>query len=357
MRLRGYTENEAVWDHGCEVLFDEVDYGTNVLLCKFEFTPAKVRKKEQVIPGVSGALDYSEALCGYPEYENMKCYMQLGIRRPAEFAAFQPPFGTDERRFLTAINGKRVKMRFKNSNFFYIMGRPEIRSYTRNGLVWLIDIDISADPFWYEDGMSAAEWQIENGAQNLFDGANTPVWQTDGNDVTCTWQALRNGYVLHAPVNASATVRITGLDATHSYSLSLRVIQGPGTFLVFGEGGLRRTDLSNITGTTEIQIMMVSKVPKYVATVFTDISLIDNSDGTSPIELNTLDMPMNELHFFSSAPCVFMMGEERIDIQAGETTIYGLNIQPNTTVKGYIAADMPCYGYMMFQRGCFTCTG
>ena len=356
MRLPGYINNEMIWDHSCDVLFDGVDYGPCLFYSAFEFTPASVRRVSQTIAGRSGFIDSTETLTGYPVYDPIKATLRLGVRNPQ--AWIMPDGGESmEARFLANVNGKRCKITFKNSNHFYLMGRPTIKTYTKYGIVWDIVLDIIADPYWYEGGLSAIEWQLDSVAENLFDSTFATITGTSDPSVRCAWSEVRNGFVLHGPPKSFASVRISGLMASHSYTYRHRVIQGPGGWKIWDDKGDRITDSTNITGTTYILLQMYTYVSIAAATVFTDIELVDNSSGVAAATINTLDMPLTELRGFSSAPCKMIFDGKSVDIPAGnDIIIRGLEIQPRTEIPVRIVAGTNCYGGLTYQRGAFSCT-
>lgn len=356
MRLPGYINNEMTWDHSCDVLFDGVDYGPCLFYSAFEFTPAPVRRVSQTVAGRSGYIDSTEALTGYPVYDPIKATLRLGVRNPQ--AWIMPDGGESmEARFLANVNGKRCKITFKNSNHFYLMGRPTIKTYTKYGIVWDIVLDIIADPFWYEGGLGSIEWQLNSVAANLFDGTQSVITGTSDPSVVCSWSSVRNGFVLHGQPRSFASVRIAGLTPSHSYTYRHRVIQGPGGWKLWDDKGNRITDSTNITGTSYILLQMYTYVSKVAATVFTDISIIDNGSGVERQVINTLDMPLTELHGFSSAPCRMILGGESIEIPAGnDFTIRGIDIPPRAEVPVSIVAETNCFGGLTYQRGAFSCT-
>lgn len=354
MRLPGYINNEMIWDHSCDVLFDGVDYGPCLFYSAFEFTPASVRRVSQTIAGRSGFIDSTETLTGYPVYDPIKATLRLGVRNPQ--AWIMPDGGESmEARFLANVNGKRCKITFKNSNHFYLMGRPTIKTYTKYGIVWDIVLDIIADPYWYEGGLSAIEWQIAGAASNIFDGAQSAI--TSHPSASCIWSDLRNGFVLRAPPGCSAYAVIDGLNTARSYAFSCRAIQGPGSWQLMNSRGVQITDCANITGTGSVTLEMTSHVSAAAACVFVDITLIDNADGSASAEIQTLDMPLTELTGFNSAPCSMIFGGNRIEIPAGnDITIRGIDIPPRTTIPVRIVSETNSSGGLTYQRGAFSCT-
>lgn len=357
MRLPGYINNQMIWGHSCDVLFDGVDYGPCLFYSSFEFTPARVREVTQAIAGRSGYVDNTEALTGYPAYDSIRATLRLGVRNPQAWIALDDEGQSMEARFLSHVNGKRCKITFKNSNLFYLMCRPTIKSYTKFGIVWDIVFDIVADPYWYEVGQSSIEWQIRDAAVNLFDGAQATITNELGSFVSCTWSDVRNGFVLRAPPGFFAKAVIGGLSAARSYSFSCRAIQSAGSWKLLDSNGNQIADCTNITGTTSVVLQMISHSSVSAACVFVDIVLTDNAAGTSAATIQTLDMPLTELTGFSSAPCSMILGGERIEIPScNNITIRGLNIPPRTEVPVRIVAETNGYGGLTYQRGAYSCT-
>lgn len=359
MRLPGYENAQMTWTHQCDVLFDGVDYGPELQYSSFEFTPAAVREVVTEVAGSSGVVDQTEALTGYPSYERIKATLNLAVRNTKAWVAWDNG-GTKEARFLQAVNGKRCKITFKNSNSFYLYGRPVIKKYTKYGITWNIEMTIEADPFWYEIGQRELEWHIKP-VVNLFDGTQVTFPEKSSSDVFCNWVDLSplggKWLGLRAPVGGFAIAKIPGLSESKIYAFSCRPTQGPGYYELYDSNNARIYDQSNITGTNCLYMKMISQVPIQIACTFNDPTIIDTSDGSATGVIDTLDNPITKLTGFSSAPCKMALNGEQYDIPAGSNiTIYGLHIPPRTTIPVSFYSEAGGYGGLMYQRGCFSCT-
>lgn len=344
---------ERVWPYETDVLFNDVAYNS-LILSKFEFVPAEVKKMLVEVPGASGAIDMSEAINGYPVYNGIKAKIELTVRHPAQWVCWRETAagGTEEADFLQDVNGKMCEIRFRNTNDFYLRGRPKISNYDKYGMIWKITLDVECDPYWWEQGLAEAEWQIDYGATNLIDPSGvTPT--VVGSDTTCVYSSLRGGYVLRAQYGYSATAHFVGLQASQTYRFSCRVIQG-GRWELWANGE-QIADPSHITGVTDLYFTMISDTQFYAACVFLDIALYSDN-VVEQIGIRTLDNPLRSVNCYASANCRIVLGGEAYDIPAGNTVLHGLNIPPNTLVLGSVTAPTTCHGSLMYQRGRFSCT-
>ncbi len=360
MRLPGYFNTE--WDYGCDVLFDDEDFGPGLVLSSFEFAPAPVRMLSQQIIGVSGELDNTDALTGYPTYDMMKATMRLAVTNPREWITpvmdyTLQQFISPEAKFLWICNGRKVRIEFKSSNYYWLSARMKVKSYTKFGAVWDIVLDVTADPYWYEAGLGSVEWNIATpNTSNLFNPSNATI-QKSIPDVEIAWDSSGQRYEMRAASGEYADIIITGLTSSHNYTFSCRRYLGETAIRLYDSSGNRFKNWQSITGTTSLRIRVESRsAPRTLCTV-SKIQLFDTSSGVGSGTITTYDMPCTELQGRSNAPCTLMVNDVEYDVPARDDLIVsGLNIPPWSTVPVYITAAVACRGRLTYQRGCFSCT-
>lgn len=365
MRLPAYTNAEMSWTHQCDVLFDGVDFGPDLIYCDFEFAPAKVRTRMIEVPGRSGAIDQTEALTGYPAYDGIQGTLTLGVVNPQHWitpaldAAHN--YVSPEARFLRLVNGRRCKITFVNSNLFWLSARPTIKKYTKFGIVWQIVLDIDAEPYWYEVGMQGMEWQLAGTSAAIDTFLGAVVTQKSSDDVSCTWSSALGWFGLRAPVGGWAMINLlgphSGINKAKHYRFACRAAQGPGYWELYNDAGQQITDTSNFTGTGSLYLKVYSQTNKYVACVFLDISIVCLDGASLETDLRTLDSPCTRLDGFATAPCTVAIDGTPYELPAGNNiTIYGLQIPPRSVVPVVVTSLTASSGGLMYQRGAFSCT-
>ena len=350
----------------CDVLFNEVDFGPNLTYSSFSFTPAKLRTNFQKIAGLPGMLDLSKLPAGYPVPERMSATLELFVRNAAAWGMPGPPDGmSPEARFLSILNSGPVKLDFVNANGFYLMAYATITRYTRFGLGFNITLKLDCEPYWWEVGLASFEWQLHGVGENLFDGSDATITPDSG--CSCTWVPAdwdpasaevpgRASFILHAPPDYGATVVWTGLQASHSYTLSWKNPVGLGRMEIRKLNAVRVVDLTNITGTTGLSLRLVSHSAKDLPVAFSDITITDNATGTEVGSIITLDNPVEELTCYASSACRLVLDGESYDIPPGDTVLFGMALPPRTTIPAAVIAEEDCSGYLTWKRGAKSCT-
>ncbi len=116
--------------------------------------PPKLKSNIVNMPASDGVLDLSEAVTGYPLYQNRVITMKFGSGRlknewPSLYSEIQKEF-----------HGKKVKVIFDDDRGYYYSGRAAVSSYNRKGMVGTLVITVDADPYKYElyNGIEPWRW-------------------------------------------------------------------------------------------------------------------------------------------------------------------------------------------------------
>ena len=368
MRNPGYLNAEMLWEHSCDVLFNGVDFGPNLSYSSFVFTPAELRTNLTKISGMPGALDLSALPAGFCVPERMSATLELFVRNAAAWGTpviTEAGFMSPEARFLAILNSGPVRLDFVNTNGFYLNAYCKPTRYTRFGLGFNITLRLNAEPYWLSGEDSVFEWTLGSAGANLFDGAEATITPDTG--CTCDWvpadwdptSSADPGhafFVLHAQPNRGATVVVSGLDPTHSYTFSWRNNLGLGRMEVRTLGGTIVRDYTNITGTAGLTLRLLSNSARDLAIGFADITITDNASGTEVGSIVTMDAPVEELTCWSSGSCRLVIDGESYDIPPGESTLFGLVIPPRTATPAAVIAEESCYGYLSWRQGAKSCT-
>lgn len=364
MRNPGYRRAEGVWGKQCDVLFNGIDFGPNLIYRKFRFTPPKNQQVLTTVAGMPGQLDSGDRPAGYPVPEPLQATLELWVRDPAAWGRPGPPDGmSPEARFIQAVTGKTCKIEFYSSNGFYLDASCEITRYGRFDLGFPIEMRLQcAQPYFWEETLSTVEWNLRSASgRNVFDPDNAIInTETLPPGESCAWvddiSSGEGGYVLHASPGGHADIHIRGLTSSLHYIVALRKIYSAGHWELYdGQGNVIRD--WPFTGVTEIILRLISRTSVYNPVGFTHIWV----EPVGPIEeasaIETLDAPLKTLTYTASAPCTLMLGNESIDLPAGENMkIYGLNIPPRSRVPVSVRADGPCEGFISWRRGSRVCT-
>ena len=361
MRNPGYMRAQQVWEHECDVLFDNQDFGPNLFYRQLKFTPAKNRKQRQVVAGMPGYLDYSGQPAGYPVPELIKGTLELWVRDPAAWGQPGPPDGSSpEARFLAAIGNRRCRLDAYSFNGFYLLCDFEVTTYARFELGFKIVLKFEAEPYFWEGQMTAVEWDLgQTGSVNLFN-PQTATLDTSllPAGETCEWDELGGAgkYLLHASPDSYAEVHVTGLNAAKRYGYGVRNIYSRGIWQIYDGNGVRLWGYA-VTGVTEIVFRLISKADKVMAVGFTDMCVYEIGSNVASGELRTLDAPLRTIYVTSSGPARMIIDGETVSLPAGEDVpVYGLNVPPRTVVPVTIASDVASFGYLRYRRGARSCT-
>ena len=362
MRNPGYRNAEFNWYsyYNCDVLFNGIDFGPNLTFSSFTFTPAKLRTNFMKISGMPGMLDLSHLPNGFPVPERMSATLELFVKDAHAWGMPGAPDGlSSEARFLAQLNAGPVKLEFINANQFYLMAYATVSRYTRFGLGFNITLRLDCEPYWWELGVASFEWSLHSVGVNLFDGGDATIVADPG--CTCVWtsaalDASREYFLLHASPGRGATVTITGLDASHHYTFSWRNIFGLGRMEFRGDPGSHISDLTDITGTTSLELRLISHCAKDLAVGFADIRITDNASGTERGSIVTLDNPVEELTVWASDACQLVIAGEAYEILPGDSTLYGLLLPPRTATPVAVIVERNCSGYLTWKRGAKSCT-
>lgn len=362
MRNPGYMSAERVWDFDCDVLFNDIDFGKNLIYRSFEFTPAKPKKNETNIAGMPGRMDYSHLPGGYLVHDNAQGKLELWVRDAAAWGdpTGQPGFVSPEARFLATVHGQVCKIEFSSSNGFYLRGKCEITRYDRFKLGFLIVIKIDAEPYWLETGVRSVEWNLNDASPyNLFNPSSAvlntellPVGQS------CVWDVILGvgRYTLHAEPGNYAEVRVGGLSPGLRYRYYCRNIFNHGLWEAYDGNGIRIRS-NPVTGVNAIVFRLISKASAVLPVGFIDFLVCEAGAGSESGVIETLDAPLRTLVYSASAPCTMVLGTEAMKLSAGENVpIYGLNIPPRTSVPVTVYSELACSGYIDYQRGALMCT-
>ena len=363
MRNPGYRRAEGEWGKQCDVLFNGIDFGPNLLYKKFRFTPASNRRSLIQIAGMPGKLDCGDSPAGYMVPEPLHATLELWVTNPAAWGMPGPPDGmSPESRFIQAVTGKTCKIEFYSSNGFYLNAACEVAKYERFDLGFPIELRLECEPYFWEETLTTFEWNLRSASsRNVFDPESAIInTETLPPEEYCVWaENLSQGggrYVLHASPGGYADIHISGLTASLHYIVALRKIYSAGHWELYdGQGNVIRE--WPFTGVTEIILRLISRSSRFNPVGFADIWI----EPVGPIEeagtIQTLDAPLRSLTYTANAPCTLLLGNEPIELTVGENMkIYGINIPPRTQVPVSVYSAEPCMGYIAYRRGSRTCT-
>ena len=105
------------------------------------------------IPGRSGSLDLSEALTGYPLYNNRTLDIQFII---IDQSVYWMDVYTD---VVDKLHGKRMKIRLVDDPDWYYVGRVSV-TFNSNSDYSTIDVSCDLEPFRYSNDLTVAEVTI-----------------------------------------------------------------------------------------------------------------------------------------------------------------------------------------------------
>lgn len=342
------------------------------ILSKFSFTPASFKTEVVDIPGASGSIDLTESLTGSPSYENMSVNISfdaIGDDWLGEFATTdggQAP--SKEGKFFSLVNGGRIKIFFIDKSkfssdvstvgwFVYIVGRATIKSYDRTRAFPRIELEIDADPFWYESYDYNTMWSV-TAAENLFLDENFNVLLKSSRFVSCYLRQYKSGSAIFIKGNMNdyAIVSIAeNLDPEKTYSLSMTQSGAKCTWAAYADGVIVNNP-SNITGASEITLRITVKEslnPAYLR----NIELIDTSFGVSSGTLQTLDNPITSIYVTSNGIATLVINGEQIIIPTGnKVPVYGILLPARSEISYVIYSEMDCSGTISYRRGTFSCT-
>lgn len=362
MRNPGYRRAEQAWSHKCDVLFNGIDFGPNLMYRSFDFTPAKPKKNETNVAGMPGRMDHSDRPGGYLVHDNMSATLQLWVRDAASWGLPGPPDGmSPEARFLAAVNGQVCRIDGYSFNGFYLMtSKCEITRYDRFKLGFLIVIKITAEPYWLEENRQFVEWSLNSVSRTNLFNPSTATLNTEllPAGQSCSWSDSPTGgaYELHADPGNYAEVRVSGLNPAKRYVYGCRNIHSQGSWLMYDGNGTRILSYP-VTGISTIVFRLVSRSAAVLAVGFTDLCVYEAGEGAQDGEIVTLDAPLRSILCTASAPCSLLIGGELVKLPVGtDVPVYGLNVPPRTKVPVQIVADAACRGYISYQRGALSCT-
>jgi len=368
MRNPGYARAMGAWEHACDVLFNGLDFGPNLIYSNLTFAPAKNRRARTQIAGMPGYFDYSDQPAGYPVPDAIKGTLELWVR---DAAAWGLPvysggvYASPEARFNAAIASRPCKLEAYSFNDFFLLCDFEVAKYTRFNLGFRISLKFEAEPYFWEGTARAVEFDIgQTGSVNLFDPEDAtldtsllPAGETCEWDDTAFDNASSSGrYVLHASPDNYAEVHVTGLTASKRYTFGIRNIYSRGIWQLYDGSGNRLLTWP-VTGVTEIVFRMISKSDAALAVGFADLAVYEVGSGYQSDYLETLDAPLKTVYCTANAPARLIVDGAAYALPVGTAVpIYGLDIPPWTKVPITVVSDTACFGYLSYRRGARSCT-
>lgn len=117
------------------------DYGLYVAN-SMPVSPPVVRRQTVEVPGRNGDVDLTEALTGYPLYDNRQITLVLNGKKPHKD---WPKFISS---FLNEVHGKKVRVIFDNDPNYYYEGRAEVEAeITRGEEVCSFQVIVDVAPY------------------------------------------------------------------------------------------------------------------------------------------------------------------------------------------------------------------
>lgn len=172
------------------------------------------------VPGMSGKLDYTEAIAGRPVYKSRAIKIELAG------AHDRYDWQNQVSRIRNAIDGRLVKVIFDDDTGHYWKGRASVNGFERQRQLGTFSIEIpDADPYKYEITSSQEQRGIDDGDQITIPKGNMSVVPI----ITVT-------NVIHAPVTVSAS-GVSGtftLQAGDNRFPQIRVCGDDDVVLTFG---------------------------------------------------------------------------------------------------------------------------
>ncbi len=123
--------------------FDTAEHG-NMTLAAFSAPAPKARTNLQTVPGMDGALDYSEALVGRPQYDmrtltaTLECSYGSHAERQALFD-----------RLINQISGRKIKIVPPDHPEHYYVGRAHLQIELHKPTYGVLKLEASCEPWRY----------------------------------------------------------------------------------------------------------------------------------------------------------------------------------------------------------------
>ena len=114
----------------------------------------------------------------------------------------------------------------------------------------------------------------------------------------------------------------------------------------------------DITNTETLTVRLMSKSAEQNMVGFCDVALYDvTGQGVHENAIWSLDNPIQQVDVTCNKPVDITIGGQSFHVQASEkSTLYGLNIPPQSSVPVLVTGATGCQGYISYQRGAKSCT-
>ena len=200
------------------------DFG---IVTKFSISPAKRKEVKQDIPGRNGKLDYSEALTGFPTFENRTIKLELSVI-DSDIAHCRTKINA----LKNYIHGVNLDVVFPDDSDFYYSGVWAVDEDRKNPSC--IDVTLTCDAFPYR--------------RRLKDTVITKTLSTSETTIKCN--NLREPVVPTFETTGNATIKFGTLSKTvgtgkHTLDIVFKAgenivkASGTGTLkIIYREGGL-----------------------------------------------------------------------------------------------------------------------
>ena len=201
---------------------DELDGGTGLK------RPKPQPKTEHIdVPGMSGLVDVSALLTGFPVYENIKLEITIGV--PPD----KKELWTEKKdEFFGDVVGKKKTIRFSDDAGHHYIGRVSIDDYEGRALLPNFKLIVDAEPFRWEDDNTEVVLDQESGLtsyQRTELGTDVLGYDSDGetisasgNMISFTGTAGKRLYLnFSAPLDPYAKYFVKFFAQGASYSLEV----------------------------------------------------------------------------------------------------------------------------------------
>lgn len=186
-------------------------------LSALSIDPPQVAEDRQSIPGLSGDVDLTEAVSGYPTYKTRKLT-----------ASLETSFGPRENRISMVdelcrrVHGKRVQIGHPDYSGWYYVGRMSVSSIKHHAAYSELQLSAVCDPYRYEEALTTTLAAAKAASIGTTEHSYQVVSASDSAEVRNTQGSLS----LHitCAVGESAVICVTASAKTTYYVAMLRTV-------------------------------------------------------------------------------------------------------------------------------------
>lgn len=132
------------------ITIGSLDLSTIGIVTDVDIGTPNTNTKKITIPGRNGTIDASEALTGYPTYDNRTITISLVINGGSA-SSCQTTYET----LASTIHGQKLNITFDFAPGYYFVGRINVTVDTSKKIFWKVKITADCEPYAYKNSITS----------------------------------------------------------------------------------------------------------------------------------------------------------------------------------------------------------